>query len=57
LSALERWDAVDGTPGEEVTFPLLEDLNISGCPKLTDLPEAPKLSKLDLCGDGQRISL
>ncbi|OEL31316.1 hypothetical protein BAE44_0007665, partial [Dichanthelium oligosanthes] len=57
LSALERWDAVDGTLGEEVTFPLLEYLGIFDCPKLTDLPEAPKLSELRLRGDGQQISL
>ncbi|RCV09775.1 hypothetical protein SETIT_2G056600v2 [Setaria italica] len=48
LSALERWGAAEGTPGEEVTFPLLEDLEIRGCPKLTDLPEAPNLSELSM---------
>ena len=43
--------------GEEVTFPLLEELKIDGCPKLTDLPEAPKLSVLAIKGRGQQISL
>jgi hypothetical protein len=59
LSALERWGAVEGTPGEKVTFPLLEELKINVCPKLTDLPEAPKLSELAISarGHGQQISL
>ncbi|CAN6171141.1 unnamed protein product [Urochloa humidicola] len=57
LSALERWGAVEGTPGEEVAFPLLEDLRIHGCPKLIDLPEAPKLSELSIQGDEQQICL
>ncbi|KAG2640329.1 hypothetical protein PVAP13_2KG086300 [Panicum virgatum] len=57
LSALERWGAAEGTLGEEVTFPLLEKLNIRDCPKLTDLPEAPKLSVLAIKGRGQQISL
>ncbi|XP_022679908.1 putative disease resistance protein RGA4 [Setaria italica] len=60
LSVLERWGAAEGTPGEEVTFPLLEDLNIDFCPKLTDLPEAPKLSELSIRRKGddqQQISL
>ncbi|PUZ68662.1 hypothetical protein GQ55_2G046900 [Panicum hallii var. hallii] len=56
LSALERWGAVEGTPGEEVTFPLLEELKIYACPKLSGLPEAPKLSELAIRG-GQKISL
>jgi len=57
LSALERWGAAEGTPGEEVTFPLLEKLNIHDCPKLTDLPEAPKLSELGIKGRDQHMSL
>ncbi|PUZ68671.1 hypothetical protein GQ55_2G047700 [Panicum hallii var. hallii] len=57
LSALERWGAAEGTPGEEVTFPLLEDLEIEACPKLTGLPETPKLGKLAIEGKGQQISL
>ncbi|XP_025800360.1 putative disease resistance protein RGA4 isoform X1 [Panicum hallii] len=57
LRALERWGAAEGTPREEVTFPLLEDLEIDACPKLTDLPEAPKLSGLAIQGEGQQISL
>ncbi|CAN6165338.1 unnamed protein product [Urochloa humidicola] len=59
LSALEKWGQVKGTPGEEVTFPQLENLRINGCPKLTDLPEAPKLSALTIEGGRgkQQISL
>ncbi|XP_039834268.1 putative disease resistance protein RGA4 [Panicum virgatum] len=57
LSALERWGAAEGTPGEEVTFPLLEKLDIDDCPKLTDLPEAPKLSELGIKGRHQYVSL
>ncbi|CAN6209486.1 unnamed protein product [Urochloa humidicola] len=59
LSALEKWWQVEGTPGEEVTFPHLENLRINGCPKLTDLPEAPKLSALTIEGGRgqQQISL
>ncbi|RLM85441.1 putative disease resistance protein RGA4 [Panicum miliaceum] len=57
LPALEKWGAAEGTPGEEVTFPLLEDLEINACPKLTGLPEAPKLGKLAIEGEGQQISL
>jgi hypothetical protein len=59
LSVLEKWGPVEGTPEEEVTFPQLENLRINGCPKLTDLPEAPKLSELSIeegCGQ-QQISL
>ncbi|XP_039798772.1 putative disease resistance protein RGA4 isoform X2 [Panicum virgatum] len=57
LSALERWGAAEGTMREEVTFPLLEELDIRDCPKLTDLPEAPKLSELDIKGRDQHMSL
>jgi Leucine-rich repeat (LRR) protein len=59
LPALQRCGAAEGTPGEEVTFPLLENLTIDGCPRLTDLPEAPKLNELSIFrGRGQQqISL
>jgi hypothetical protein len=46
LSALESWGEADGSPEEEVTFPLLENLKIESCLKLIDIPEAPKLSEL-----------
>ncbi|CAN6181481.1 unnamed protein product [Urochloa humidicola] len=57
LSALDRWGSIEGTPGDQVTYPLLENLEIDDCPKLTNLPEAPKLSKLSIQGDDQQISL
>ncbi|PUZ68669.1 hypothetical protein GQ55_2G047500 [Panicum hallii var. hallii] len=57
LSALERWGAAEGTPGEEVTFPMLEDFEINACPKLTGLPETPKLGQLAIEGKHQQISL
>ncbi|KAG2579178.1 hypothetical protein PVAP13_6NG149000 [Panicum virgatum] len=46
---------LEGTPGDEVIFPLLEDLSIDGCPKFTDLPEAPKLSKLAIEGIDHKV--
>ncbi|CAL4902643.1 unnamed protein product [Urochloa decumbens] len=55
LTTLERWEAGEGTPGEElITFPQLEKLTIRCCPELTTLPEAPKLSVL--VGVSQQIS-
>ncbi|XP_025800359.1 putative disease resistance protein RGA4 isoform X2 [Panicum hallii] len=57
LNMFDRWEAAEGTPGEEVTFPLLEDLEIIACPKLTGLPETPRLGKLAIEGGGQQISL
>jgi hypothetical protein len=42
--------------GDGVTFPLLEELKIKFCPKLTGLPETPKLGKLAIEG-GHQISL
>uniref|UniRef100_A0A0E0D9K3 Uncharacterized protein n=1 Tax=Oryza meridionalis TaxID=40149 RepID=A0A0E0D9K3_9ORYZ len=53
----QKWEAVNGTPREEVTFPQLDKLAISGCPELTTLPEAPKLSDLNINKDNQQISL
>ncbi|PUZ68590.1 hypothetical protein GQ55_2G040700 [Panicum hallii var. hallii] len=48
LNMFDRWEAVEGTLVERVTFPLLEELKIYACPKLTltGLPETPKLSAL-----------
>jgi hypothetical protein len=57
LNMFDRWETVEGTPEEEVTFPLLEDLEIDACLKLTGLPETPKLGKLAIGGEGQQISL
>ncbi|PUZ68670.1 hypothetical protein GQ55_2G047600 [Panicum hallii var. hallii] len=57
LNMFDRWEVVEGTPGEEVTFPLLEELEIKLCLKLTGLPETPKLGKLAIEGYKQQISL
>uniref|UniRef100_A0A0E0KLJ8 Uncharacterized protein n=1 Tax=Oryza punctata TaxID=4537 RepID=A0A0E0KLJ8_ORYPU len=57
LDIFQRWEAVDGTPREEVTFPQLHKLEIICCPELTTLPEAPKLSDLNIYERNQQISL
>ncbi|KAK1692006.1 hypothetical protein QYE76_008703 [Lolium multiflorum] len=54
LEILERWVAIDG---EELTFPLLENVRIKKCPKLTTLPEAPKLKVMQLIEDKVHLSL
>jgi hypothetical protein len=46
LEMFQRWEADEGTAGEELTFHCLERLIIQRCPQLTTLPEAPKLSVL-----------
>uniref|UniRef100_A0ACD5ZGB4 Uncharacterized protein n=1 Tax=Avena sativa TaxID=4498 RepID=A0ACD5ZGB4_AVESA len=46
LKSFQKWDAVVG--GEHILFPQLEKLSIKKCPKLMDLPEAPKLSVLEI---------
>ncbi|CAL4902641.1 unnamed protein product [Urochloa decumbens] len=56
LTTLERWEAGEGTPGEDLTFPQLEELTIWSCTELTTLPEAPKLSVLEVEGTSQKIS-
>ncbi|TKW02455.1 hypothetical protein SEVIR_8G246001v4 [Setaria viridis] len=47
LESLERWVAIEGKE-DELTFPVLEEIDINNCPKLTSLPEAPKLKVLYL---------
>jgi hypothetical protein len=54
LKFFESWVA---TEGEELTFPLLENVEINNCPKLTTLPEAPKLKVIDLEEDKAQLSL
>ncbi|VAH00259.1 unnamed protein product [Triticum turgidum subsp. durum] len=51
LKRFERWDAVEGT-----LFPQLEKLSAQKCPKMIDLPEAPKLSVLEIKDGKQEIS-
>ena len=55
LESFQRWDAFEGTQGEEILFPRLEKLSIKKCPKLTDLPEAQKLSVLEIEDGKQEI--
>ncbi|CAD6273102.1 unnamed protein product [Miscanthus lutarioriparius] len=47
LESLERWVATEGKE-DELTFPVLEEVDIKNCPKLTSLPEAPKLKVVRL---------
>jgi hypothetical protein len=52
LDIFERWVAT----GEELTFPLLENVNIKNCPKLATLPEARKLKVIKLKEDKAQLS-
>jgi hypothetical protein len=54
LDIFERWVA---TEGEELIFPLLENVKIKNCPKLTTLPEARKLKVINLKEDKAQLSL
>jgi hypothetical protein len=47
LESLGRWVATEGKE-DEVTFPVLEEIDIENCPKLSSLPEAPKLKIIKL---------
>lgn len=53
LRTFQRWEAA--VLGVEVTFPLLETLVIRSCPELTSLPEAPKLSELEIRQGSQQM--
>jgi hypothetical protein len=46
LKSLEKWVLEEGK--EEMTFPVLEKLDIKNCPKLTRLLEVPKLKDVEL---------
>ncbi|VAH12157.1 unnamed protein product [Triticum turgidum subsp. durum] len=52
LESFQRWDA--GVEGEPILFPQLETLSVQKCPKLVDLPKAPKLSVLEI-EDGKQV--
>uniref|UniRef100_A0ACD5TZ45 Uncharacterized protein n=1 Tax=Avena sativa TaxID=4498 RepID=A0ACD5TZ45_AVESA len=54
LEIFERWVATDG---EELTIPLLENVKIENCPKLTTLPAVPKLKVMLLKEDKAHLSL
>ncbi|XP_047046902.1 putative disease resistance protein RGA4 [Lolium rigidum] len=53
LESFQRWDVA--VRGEQILFPLLVKLSIQYCPKLMDLPEAPKLSVLKIEDGKQEI--
>uniref|UniRef100_A0ACD5ZPW2 Uncharacterized protein n=1 Tax=Avena sativa TaxID=4498 RepID=A0ACD5ZPW2_AVESA len=46
LESFQGWDAAVG--GEQILFPQLEKLSVKNCPKLMNLPEAPKLNVLEI---------
>ncbi|CAM0878424.1 unnamed protein product [Alopecurus aequalis] len=54
LEIFQRWVA---TEGEELRFPLLENVEIKHCPLLTTLPEAPKLKVIRLKEEKAQLSL
>ncbi|CAM0878423.1 unnamed protein product [Alopecurus aequalis] len=54
LEIFQRWVA---TEGEELRFPLLENVKIKHCPLLTTLPEAPKLKVIRLKEEKAQLSL
>ncbi|OEL20363.1 putative disease resistance protein RGA4 [Dichanthelium oligosanthes] len=54
--SLERWVATEGKE-DELTFPVLEEVDVKNCPKLTNLPEAPKLKVVRLDESKALLSL
>ncbi|KAE8795005.1 putative disease resistance protein RGA4 [Hordeum vulgare] len=53
LESFRRWDAA--TEVEPILFPQLEKLSIKECPKIINLPEAPKLGVLEIEDGKQEI--
>jgi hypothetical protein len=47
LESLEWWVATEGKE-DELTFRVLEEVDIKNCPKLSSLPEAPDLKVIRL---------
>jgi len=56
LESLARWVATGGKEGD-LTFPVLEKIDIENCPKLSSLPEAPKLKVIRLDEGNSLLSL
>ncbi|CAO2202869.1 unnamed protein product [Urochloa humidicola] len=56
LKNFKSWGLTKAITGEHWTFPDLETLYISRCPELITLPEAPKLSLLDIREGNPQIS-
>ncbi|KAF7033298.1 hypothetical protein CFC21_044408 [Triticum aestivum] len=50
LKILNGWWEVKGRHGHQLLFPLLEELSIGSCNKLTNLPEPPMLGESSSCG-------
>jgi hypothetical protein len=48
LKTFQCWGVTYATHGEQLTFPNLESAFLGDCPELKTLPEAPKLSVLDI---------
>ncbi|KAE8815204.1 putative disease resistance protein RGA4 [Hordeum vulgare] len=46
LKSFSRWGAKEERHEEQITFPQLENTNITDCPELSTLPEAPRLKAL-----------
>ncbi|KAG2538814.1 hypothetical protein PVAP13_9NG419200 [Panicum virgatum] len=55
LESMERW--VSGEGNDEVTFPIVEEISIENCPKLTSLPDAPKLKVINVNEGKAQLSL
>uniref|UniRef100_K3ZLI2 NB-ARC domain-containing protein n=1 Tax=Setaria italica TaxID=4555 RepID=K3ZLI2_SETIT len=56
LESSKGWVATEGKE-DELTFPVLEEVDIKNCPKLTSLPEAPKLKVVRLSEGKALLSL
>ncbi|CAL4950073.1 unnamed protein product [Urochloa decumbens] len=57
LKSFKSWGVTEEITGEHCTFPTLETLYISRCPELITLPEAPKLSVLEIQEGNPQISV
>ncbi|VAH12118.1 unnamed protein product [Triticum turgidum subsp. durum] len=53
LDSFQRWGAA--TEGEQILFSQLETLSVQKCPKITDLPEAPNPSVLEIVDGKQEM--
>ncbi|KAF7040278.1 hypothetical protein CFC21_050191 [Triticum aestivum] len=56
LKILNGWWEVKGRHGHQLLFPLLEELSIGRCNKLTNLPEPPMLGQSSSCNDNMARS-
>ncbi|CAL4963701.1 unnamed protein product [Urochloa decumbens] len=57
LECFKSWGVTEAITDEHWTFPDLETLDIWRCPELTTLPEAPKLSVLEIQEGNPQISV